>query len=98
MKDVKANRVADYDHCKSAGDYYITEPNPHEGGMRRLSFLCPCGCGDLCGIKIRDDGRNVGGAWGWNGNWDSPTATPSIRVGPGEHWHGYLTDGVFKSV
>src|SRR5260370_39687685 len=26
--------------------------HPAEGGARRLSFRCPCGCGVLCGIRI----------------------------------------------
>lgn len=97
MSEVTARKVADFDHCEKPGDFYITEPNPHEGGMRRLSFLCPCGCGDLCGIRIRDDGQNVGGAWGWNKDAGKPTTTPSIAIGPNNHWHGYLTDGVFKA-
>jgi hypothetical protein len=29
--------------------------------------------------------------WGWNGNFDCPTMTPSIHWI--EHWHGYLTNG-----
>ncbi len=97
MTDVTARRAADYDHCETPGDFFISGPNPHEGGMRRLSFLCPCGCGDLCGVKIRDDGKNVEGAWGWNGDYDKPTTTPSIAIGPAGYWHGHLTDGVFKS-
>lgn len=33
--------------------------------------------------------------WTWNGSVEKPTLRPSIhRVG---HWHGYLTDGFFKS-
>lgn len=99
--DAIATRVDGFDECKNPGDFYITEPNEHEGGARRLSFLCPCGCGVLCGCKIRDDGQNIGGAWGWNGSKNKPTLTPSIRISgktpSEEHWHGYLTDGVFKS-
>jgi len=33
--------------------------------------------------------------WGWDGNEDKPTLTPSI-LDPG-HWHGYLTAGFFRS-
>lgn len=33
--------------------------------------------------------------WGWDGNEDQPTITPSI-LSPGE-WHGYLTAGEFRS-
>lgn len=33
--------------------------------------------------------------WGWNGNIDKPTITPSIHLL--HQWHGWLTDGVLKS-
>ncbi len=93
---VKANRVAGFDECKQPGDFYITAPNEHEGGMRRLSFRCPCGCGDLCVIRIREDGQHDAQAWGWDKNEDCPTTTPSINISGG-HWHGYLRAGVFES-
>ena len=35
--DVIAHRVADFDHAKNPGDFYLT---PDEGdGIRRLSFI-----------------------------------------------------------
>jgi hypothetical protein len=95
MNDVIARRVANFDACESPGDFFLTESNPHDSGMRRLSFLCPCGGGHLAGVRIRADGQNDGQAWGWNKNEDKPTVTPSIAVN--QCWHGYLTDGVFKS-
>ena len=95
MSDVQANRVADFSAAKNPGDFFVTAFNPHEQ-CRRLSFLCPCGCGDLAGIRIRDDGQQVDGAWSWNRSEDKPTCQPSILIDRG-HWHGYLTDGVFKS-
>lgn len=88
----KANRVADYDHAKNAGDYFLS--NENDAGEIRLSFICPCGCGVLAGIKVRRDGQQIGGAWGWNGDVDRPTTTPSINIDNG-HWHGYLTNGEF---
>ena len=91
---VKATRVADFDHAKNPGDFFLTPPNEHEGGSRRLSFLCPCGCGTLAGIRVRDDRQTPPGVWGWDGDEDKPTATPSILIGNG-HWHGYLTNGEF---
>ncbi len=93
---VVAKKVAGFDSCNDPGDFWITPENPHESNMRRLSFRCPCGCGDLCGIRIRSDGLHDAQAWGWNRNEEKPTATPSINIGSG-HWHGYLTNGVFES-
>jgi hypothetical protein len=45
-----------------------------EGG--RLAFLCP-GCDDFHQIQV---GTGSGPRWGWNGNADKPTFTPSIKV------------------
>ncbi len=96
MNEIKANRVADFDACKQAGDFYITKPNPAEGDMRRISFLCPCGCGDLCGVRVRNDGqRDDEQAWAWDKNEEHPTVSPSININNG-HWHGYLIFGIFK--
>lgn len=91
---VPASRVEGFSHTEKPGDFYITPPNEHEGLARRLSFLCPCGCRDLCGIRIRDDGLQENGAWAWDRNQDKPTTFPSIAINHG-HWHGYLIEGVF---
>jgi hypothetical protein len=45
-----------------------------EGGM--LAFYCP-GCEEYHMIPV--EGSN---AWGFNGDYDKPTFTPSILVGP----------------
>jgi len=40
--------------------------------------------------------------WLWDGNKESPTITPSIRIPDGEgqpdKWHGWLTDGKIITV
>lgn len=95
-KTVKATHVPDFDHANDPGDYFITPPNEHEDGMRRLSFKCPCGCGMLAGIRVRNDGQHTAKGWEWNGDEDKPTVKPSIKINNG-HWHGYLTDGKFVS-
>ena len=87
-------KVADYYACKQVGDFFFTPPN--EKGERILSFRCPCGCNALAAVKVRVDGTQTDGAWGWNKDEEKPTVTPSIRINNTE-WHGYLTDGVFKS-
>lgn len=89
--DVNFNRVSGYGQMKQPGDGYWTgsaEPDKVPG---RLMFKCPCGCGITAGIKVAGDGK-----WEWNGDMDKPTCTPSILINAG-HWHGYLTDGVFKT-
>jgi hypothetical protein len=90
-------RVKGYYECKQVGDFFFTEENV--AGKIRLSFMCPCGCGILAGVTVRSDGKQIEGAWGWNKDFEKPTTTPSIFIEPsGNHWHGYLTDGIFKSV
>lgn len=96
MNEVPAHRVIDFDHCEKLGDYFLTPPNEHESGARRLSFLCPCGCGALCGIRVNDAGTTDNYCWNWDLNEDKPTCTPSISINNG-HWHGFLTDGIFRS-
>jgi hypothetical protein len=93
---VKATKVRGLSECVNPGDFFMTDPNPHEGNMRRLTFKCPCGCGDFAGIRVRADGIHDQQAWGWNKDEEKPTTTPSIMIGQ-NHWHGYLTDGEFVS-
>jgi len=59
-----------------------------------ITFLCPCGCGAIGGIRFNQFGR-PGSAWTWDGNKDKPTCTPSIQRTEGCRWHGHLIDGVF---
>ena len=46
-----------------------------EGG--RVAFLCP-GCGERHQVTV--DAASSGPVWGYNGNPDAPTFTPSILV------------------
>ena len=48
--------------------------DPSEGHRTSLSFMCP-GCGHPHTVKIKGDS-----AWGFNGNLDKPTFTPSLLV------------------
>lgn len=61
-----------------------------------LRFSCPCGCGAVAALPI--DKTFDQRAWSWNGNKDLPSTQPSIQMLTPCRWHGYLTDGVFKSV
>lgn len=58
-------------------------------------FQCPCGCRSVGGVKVAGVG-----AWQWNGSRDKPTVRPSVLLGDAAgnpHWHGWLTDGVWRS-
>ena len=46
-----------------------------EGG--RIAFWCP-GCNDAHVISVREDGAHTGWFWGFNGDGDRPTFTPSV--------------------
>lgn len=48
-----------------------------EGG--RVMFWCP-GCDGPHQITIKEDANRQGPIWGYNGNPDAPTFTPSILV------------------
>lgn len=58
-----------------------------EGGM--VMFRCP-GCGENHGVYIEPaaDGR-ARPVWGFNGNGDAPTFTPSVLVRTGHYVPGY---------
>lgn len=84
---VFANRVESFDTALQPGDFFWAERDA------RMHFRCPCGCGTLAGVVLQP---KYSEGWTWNGNEDQPTVRPSIDINRG-HWHGYLTDGVFKS-
>lgn len=65
-----------------------------------LAFGCPCG-NHMCGgtIPVSREKTKDPRAWKWDGNWDTPTLSPSIqRRGHDCNWHGFLKKGVFESV
>lgn len=57
-------------------------------------FQCPCGCGMVGAVNVAP------GGWTWNGSREKPTVRPSVRLSDtrgNSHWHGWLTDGVWRS-
>lgn len=46
-------------------------------------------------IPIQKGPAPTGRVWGWDGNVEKPTITPSINYQG--HWHGYLEAGFLKS-
>lgn len=67
-----------------------------ENGDQTFWYCCPCGCGALGPLNVGKGFKPADGpSWTWNGALDKPTLTPSVHhVG---HWHGWLTDGVWRS-
>lgn len=92
---ITMRRVADIDESKQPGDFEIYPPNEFNKGS--IEFICPNG--RLCGVGIRN-GEFKGEAgtlkrWGFDGNAEKPTLTPSINCGQpsGCGWHGHIQNG-----
>lgn len=67
-----------------------------------MLFACPR-CGRVRGIAfdVPDHAKKDGAKWTWNGSYEAPTCTPSIRaIKHGKYpdcgFHGYITDGVWS--
>lgn len=61
----------------------FAEPNARTGNPE--SYM-------LAAIPVRQELNETGKHWGWDGNEDKPTLTPSVHsIG---HWHGWVRDGV----
>lgn len=91
----------DFEGAVPAGAFeFYDGPGPDAG----ILFGCPCGCGEMKTVSFRNhsDRRPL---WRWDGNREKPTLGPSINILQfdetgncvGEHWHGWLRDGVFQS-
>lgn len=97
---ITANFHVSRDACVEPGSFTI------RGAGSVMWYRCPCGCGAMNMIKIVA-GNNPANlkAWEWNGSTESPTLKPSVRISFGdgagnivEHWHGHLTDGIWRAV
>lgn len=82
-----------FDAQREAGTFSIG----HTGANGDIDFwyCCPCGCG-VQGVLSVGKGRKPAASpsWSWNGSIEKPTLVPSVNhVG---HWHGWLTDGLWK--
>jgi hypothetical protein len=75
-----------------AGAYHF------EANFKGMFYICPCGCGTegFVGFRGRVDPPHP--SWEWNGSRESPTLEPSILKTSGCRWHGYLTNGVWRTV
>lgn len=106
MSEVKTEQVSaqhiaeeDFRHKglgEAAGVFHVGKPA--ENGVQTFWYRCPCGCGAggplIVGNGFKPNTKRP--SWKWNGSTEKPTLHPSVHhVG---HWHGWLTDGVWRSV
>ena len=72
--------------------------NGHRSGaVAALDFVCPCGCGKVRSVDVAIGGNKRHHVWNWNGDRERPTLSPSLDCLTGCRWHGWLTDGQFRS-
>lgn len=81
---------------RTPGAVYVARDDDGSGEVS-FWYRCPCGCGSkaplMAGKGFKPSGP--GATWNWNGSIEKPTLTPSVHhIG---HWHGWLTDGVWRS-
>jgi len=93
MAEVKVTLVDDIDNTKVPGaiEYRLKYQSDEIAG---IGFICPCGCGREGWLPFRPE---TSPAWEWNGNKEKPTLRPSVLQVGGCRWHGFLTDGVWRS-
>lgn len=80
----------------------------YPGSSGHILFVCPNGhrCSVLVGPTfVQRPSKDALCVWGWNGDKDRPTLTPSIncrnvdddgKPAGGCGWHGFITDGVIR--
>lgn len=96
MSETPARRVQSFNQMTAPGDFLWSGRENDDQPPTRMIFLCPCGCGAFPGVHVGGEpGKQP--VWNWNGDLDKPTISPSIQVIGGCNWHGFLTDGVFRS-
>lgn len=81
------------------GDGYpgSAEPGAFEFvGYSTLVLACP-GCGHVSAMRVGNPKPLLSPSWELGGTPTAPTLRPSINCVGCCGWHGYLTDGVFRS-
>ena len=73
---------------------------PNSDNPKRIVLGVP-GVGTARLEVVKGDDPGTTGVWGWNGDLNAPTLTPSIDSYGGSengHWHGFLRNGKLESV
>jgi hypothetical protein len=65
-----------------------------DGVPHGMVYQCPCGCKNVGVLPFKPSPDRA--SWGWDGNTEAPTLTPSVW--DKGHWHGWLRAGVWESV
>ena len=96
----------DFDGPVPAGafEFFMAYGDPEGSPPAGILFGCPCGCGQMMSVGF-DTHESRRPRWHWDGSRETPTLTPSINILQmndagqkiGEHWHGFLTNGEFRS-
>lgn len=85
-------KVLDYDAVERPGDFYL-HPIEGMGGDTCIHVMLPGST--FIALPIQRGSAPGNRIWGWDGNEETPTLTPSIHtIG---HWHGFLTNGRLNS-
>ena len=76
----------------SAWDFDSPETQGDRNRLTHFIYLAlPGNGGGWSAIEVQKGSPGGPRIWGWDGNEDKPTLTPSINA-PGQ-WHGFLTNG-----
>ncbi len=88
-------------------DIHLGGVQGYPGATAHILFVCPKGqrCGVLVGPQfVNRPTPDALCIWGWNGDCDKPTLTPSInciaekdgKPTGGCGWHGFITNGIMS--
>lgn len=88
-------------------DIRMAHVQGYPGATAHIEFICPNAryCGVLMGpVAVAKPNPDALGVWGWDGNKEAPTLTPSLnclaekdgKPAGGCGWHGWIKGGVME--
>lgn len=76
-----------------AGSFHCAEPDSDD--EIAFWYCCPCGCRRIAPLNVGKGFKpSDPPSWLWNGSFELATLTPSVHHV--NHWHGYLTGGIWQ--